>query len=85
MHDTESMLFIVQGVHGKCIGPYAADPGDEEILFAAGTCFKVTELLSHMGDETEIRKYHAARQRLAEMCQEPGYLPAAIAEMQEVR
>ena len=32
MHDTESMLFIVQGVHGKCIGPYAADPGDEEVL-----------------------------------------------------
>ena len=70
-------------VHG--VTP-AYDPvSPMQILFPAGSCFKVTELLSQMGDETEIRKYNAARQRLAEMCQEPGYLPAAIAEMQEVQ
>ena len=80
----ESALFVLQPKTGKLVGPYSAEPRDQEVVFQPGSVWEPVQLLKPHVNEEQNRKYQAYRERLVEQCQEPGYLPTTIVELREV-
>ncbi len=46
--------FLIYSRHGKRIEPYSAHPSEHEVLFAAGTRFRVLKVEPQDGDRLEI-------------------------------
>ncbi|MYB37593.1 MAG: hypothetical protein F4Y26_09460, partial [Gammaproteobacteria bacterium] len=47
--------FVIESAHGKLVQPWSAYPGEREVLFAAGSRFKVLEVESLGGGRYKIR------------------------------